>query len=78
MVHVSIRNGWIGRQLPRLFKEQHLDVRSFDPVQVFVHYSLAELFLGSHLTRLQRQEPCLQPSHAVGGIICGGQTSVAP
>jgi len=49
----SIRNGWIGRQLPRLFKEQHLDVRSFDPVQVFVHYALAELFLGSHLTRLQ-------------------------
>ena len=46
----SIRNGWIGRQLPRLFKEQHLDVRSFDPVQVFVHYALAELFLGSHLT----------------------------
>ena len=49
----SIRNGWIGRQLPRLFKEQHLGVRSFDPVQVFVHDSLAELFLGSHLTRLQ-------------------------
>lgn len=49
----SIRNGGIGRQLPRLFKEQHLAVRSFDPLQVFVHYSLAELFLGSHLTRLQ-------------------------
>jgi SAM-dependent methyltransferase len=49
----SIRNGWIGRQLPRLFKEAHLDVRSFDPIQVFVHYALAELFLGSHLTRLQ-------------------------
>jgi ubiquinone/menaquinone biosynthesis C-methylase UbiE len=49
----SIRNGWIGRQLPRLFKEQHLEVHSFDPVQVFVHYPLAELFLGSHLTRLQ-------------------------
>src|SRR5262245_28212306 len=49
----SIRNGWIGRQLPRLFKEQHLDVNSFEPVQVFVHYSLAELFLGSHLTHLQ-------------------------
>ena len=28
----SIRNGWIGRQLPHLFKEQHLDVHSFDPV----------------------------------------------
>src|SRR5262245_4250421 len=32
----SIRNGWIGRQLPRLFKEQQLDVRSFDAIQVFV------------------------------------------
>ena len=27
-----------------------MDVRSFDPVEVFVHYALAELFLGSHLT----------------------------
>ena len=26
---------------------------SIDPVQVFVHYALAELFLGSHLTQLQ-------------------------
>ncbi|HEY8283078.1 MAG TPA: methyltransferase domain-containing protein [Chloroflexota bacterium] len=49
----SIRNGWIGRQLPRLFKEQHLEILSLDPVQVFVHYAMAELFLGSHLTVLQ-------------------------
>jgi ubiquinone/menaquinone biosynthesis C-methylase UbiE len=49
----SIRNGWIGRQLPRLFKQQHLEVLSLDPVQVFVHYALAELFLGGHLTALQ-------------------------
>ena len=49
----SIRNGWIGRQLPRLFKEQRLEGISIDPVQVFVHYALAELFLGSHLTQLQ-------------------------
>ena len=61
----SIRNGWIGRQLPRLFTEQHLDVRSFDPVQVFVHYSLAELFLGSHLTRLQA-DGILSPDRAGG------------
>lgn len=26
---------------------------SIDPVQVFVHYALAELFLGSHLAVLQ-------------------------
>jgi ubiquinone/menaquinone biosynthesis C-methylase UbiE len=49
----SYRNGWIGRQLPRLFKEQHLDVRSLDPVQVFLHYAMAELALGSHLALLQ-------------------------
>lgn len=49
----SIRNGWIGRQLPRLFKEQHLEVLSVDPVQVFVHYAMAELFLSSHLAVLQ-------------------------
>lgn len=51
----SIRNGWIGRQLPRLFKEQHLEVLCIDPVQVFVHYALAELFLGSHITQLQER-----------------------
>jgi len=44
---------WIGRQLPRLFKEQGLAVLSIDPVQVFVHYALAELFLGAHLAQLQ-------------------------
>jgi ubiquinone/menaquinone biosynthesis C-methylase UbiE len=49
----SIRNGWIGRQLPRLFKEQHLERLSIDPVQVFVHYALAELAFGSHLALLQ-------------------------
>jgi ubiquinone/menaquinone biosynthesis C-methylase UbiE len=49
----SITNGWIGRQIPRLLKEQRLDVLSVDPVQVFVHYSLLELFLGSHLAQRQ-------------------------
>jgi ubiquinone/menaquinone biosynthesis C-methylase UbiE len=49
----SIRNGWIGRQLPHLFKEQGLALVSIEPMQVFVHYALAELFLGSHLTELQ-------------------------
>jgi hypothetical protein len=28
-------------------------VLSIDPVPVFVHYALAELFLGSHLAQLQ-------------------------
>jgi ubiquinone/menaquinone biosynthesis C-methylase UbiE len=59
----SIRNGWIGRQLPRLFKERHLQVLSIDPIQVFVHYELAELFLGSHLAQLQANGT-LSPSSA--------------
>lgn len=49
----SIRNGWIGRQLPRRFKEQNLKVVSVDPVQVFVHYAMAKLFLGSHFALLE-------------------------
>jgi ubiquinone/menaquinone biosynthesis C-methylase UbiE len=49
----SIRNGWVGRQLPRLFKEHNLKVLSIDPVQVFVHYAMAELFLRSHFALLE-------------------------
>jgi ubiquinone/menaquinone biosynthesis C-methylase UbiE len=59
----SIRNGWIGRQLPRLFREQRLDLLSIDPLQVCVHYALAELFLGSHLVALQR-DGALRPDQA--------------
>ncbi len=78
----SIRNGWIGRQLPRLFKEQHLKVLSIDPVQVFVHYALVELFLGSHLTLLQTNGTlsadgaqqwwqCLQDADKRGTLLVG-------
>ena len=61
----SMRNGWIGRQLPRLFREHLLEVRSFEPVQVFVQYAMAELFLGSHLTLLQT-DGVLSPATAQG------------
>jgi len=59
----SIRNGWIGRQLPRLFREQRLDLVSIDPLHVAVHYALAELFLGSHLVALQT-DGALRPDQA--------------
>ena len=36
---------------------------SIDPVQVFVRYALAELFLGSHLTQLQASRT-LSPGQA--------------
>jgi ubiquinone/menaquinone biosynthesis C-methylase UbiE len=59
----SIQNGWIGRQLPRLFRERRLDLLSIDPLQVFVHYALAELFLGAHLVALQT-DGALRPEQA--------------
>jgi hypothetical protein len=52
----AIRNGWIGRQLPRLVREQDLEVRSLDAVPVLVHYAMAELAFGSHLASLQSND----------------------
>jgi hypothetical protein len=49
----AIRNGWIGRQLPRLLLEQGMELLSVDPLHIVVHYALAELFLGGHLVWLQ-------------------------
>jgi hypothetical protein len=54
------------------------DVRSFDPVQVFVHYSLAELFLGSHLTRLQTNGILSPDSAREWWDYLRRQTNVAP
>jgi SAM-dependent methyltransferase len=49
----SLRNGWIGRQLPRLFQERCLEVRSIDPVQVSLNFTMCDLTLGGHLAALQ-------------------------
>lgn len=51
----AIRNGWIGRQLPRLFKERGLTDVTVDTVVVLLHYAFAELLLGGHCTRLQTE-----------------------
>ena len=66
----SIRNGWISRQLPRLFKGQRLEELSIDPVQVFVHYSLAELGFGSHLALLQTNGTLDAVGRSNGGSTC--------
>jgi hypothetical protein len=71
----SIRNGWIGRQLPRLFKEQGLEVISVDPVQVFVHLALAELFLGNHLAQLQESGTLSPDQDGSGGSTCNRRTT---
>jgi ubiquinone/menaquinone biosynthesis C-methylase UbiE len=51
----AIRNGWIGRQLPRRFRERGLTDVTVDTVVVFLHYTFAELLLGGHCTRLQEE-----------------------
>ncbi len=51
----AIRQGWIGRQLPRLFKERGLTEVSVDAVEIFTTYAFAELLLGGHCTRLQAE-----------------------
>jgi len=47
-----IKNGWIGRQLPRLFAENGLTEVSVAPRVLFVPFPFFELLVGGHLTRL--------------------------
>jgi ubiquinone/menaquinone biosynthesis C-methylase UbiE len=51
----GIRHGWIGRQLPRLFREHGLFDVTVVPHQVFVHLEFLELLLGGHLVRAQNE-----------------------
>ena len=51
----GIRHGWIGRQLPRLFREHGLIDVTVVPHQVFVHLEFLELLLGGHLVRAQSE-----------------------
>jgi ubiquinone/menaquinone biosynthesis C-methylase UbiE len=49
----GIRHGWIGRQMPRLFREHGLADVTVEPYQVFVPLEFFELLLGGHLVHAQ-------------------------
>jgi ubiquinone/menaquinone biosynthesis C-methylase UbiE len=49
----GIRHGWIGRQLPRLFREHGLIDVTVTPHTVMFPYEFAELLWGGHLTRAE-------------------------
>jgi SAM-dependent methyltransferase len=49
----TIRNGWIGRQLPRRFRELGLTEIDVVPQMIFLHREFAQLLWGGHLTRAQ-------------------------
>jgi ubiquinone/menaquinone biosynthesis C-methylase UbiE len=50
----SIRNGWIGRRLPRLFKEHAMTHVSITPRTMMISYPFLELLLGGHVARAQQ------------------------
>jgi ubiquinone/menaquinone biosynthesis C-methylase UbiE len=51
----GLQHGWIGRQLPRLFREHGLADVTVVPHHFFLHLEFYEMLLGGHLVRLQDQ-----------------------
>jgi ubiquinone/menaquinone biosynthesis C-methylase UbiE len=50
----SFKNGWIGRRLPRLFKQHAMTHVSITPRTIMITYPFLELLLGGHVARAQR------------------------
>ena len=59
----SMKNGWIGRRLPRMFRSRGVVDLSVDSRQVWIDYAFAELLLGGHLVRAQ-QAGVIAPAQA--------------
>jgi ubiquinone/menaquinone biosynthesis C-methylase UbiE len=50
----SFKNGWIGRRLPRLFKQHAMTDVSITPRAITISYPFLELLLGGHVARAQK------------------------
>ena len=50
----SFKNGWIGRRLPRLFKQHGMTDVTVTPRTIIISYLFLELLLGGHLARAQQ------------------------
>jgi ubiquinone/menaquinone biosynthesis C-methylase UbiE len=50
----NFKNGWIGRRLPRLFKQHAMTDISVTPQTIIIGYPFLELLLGGHVTRAQQ------------------------
>jgi hypothetical protein len=50
----NFKNGWIGRRLPRLFKQHGMTDVSIAPQTIIISYPFLELLLGGHVTRAQQ------------------------
>jgi ubiquinone/menaquinone biosynthesis C-methylase UbiE len=49
----AMKNGWIGRQLPRLFRQLGMTEVTVSPHTIFIPYEFLELLIGGHLTNAQ-------------------------
>ena len=49
----GFKNGWIGRRLPRLFKQHAMTDVCITPQTIIISYPFLELLLGGHLSRVQ-------------------------
>jgi ubiquinone/menaquinone biosynthesis C-methylase UbiE len=50
----NFKNGWIGRRLPRLFKQHPMRDITVTPQTIIITYPFLELLLGGHVTRAQQ------------------------
>jgi ubiquinone/menaquinone biosynthesis C-methylase UbiE len=50
----NFKNGWIGRRLPRLFKQHGITDVSITPRTIMITYPFLELLLGGHVARAQQ------------------------
>ncbi len=77
-----MKSGWIGRQLPRLFRESGFDDVSMHARPVFVPFPFFELLIGGHLARMAQSGAVprreldawsadLAESHAAGRFLAG-------
>ena len=50
----SFKNGWIGRRLPRLFKQYAMKDISVTPQTIIISFPFSELLLAGHVARAQQ------------------------
>ena len=47
-----MKNGWIGRRLPRLLKAHGLTDVAVKTETIFIHYEFLQLLVGGHVARM--------------------------
>jgi ubiquinone/menaquinone biosynthesis C-methylase UbiE len=78
----AMKNGWIGRQLPRMFRESGIEDVGVATQTVFVPFPFFEMLVGGHLARMVESGAIARPAldawsadlagaHAAGRFLAG-------